>query len=82
MKRLVVVWLSRLSGRALVAQSRGVLGSLSATAGLFHFPHLNSFIYKAKLVHYFKYSDTFYIIRHNTIYSHMMSHDVMWCHMM
>ena len=45
---LVVVRLSWLSGRALVAQARGVLGWLPATASLFLYFHLITckFIYK------------------------------------
>ena len=35
---LVVVWLLWLSGRALAAKSRGVLGSTPVTASLFHLP--------------------------------------------
>ena len=48
-KRMVVVWLSWLSGSALVAQSRSVLGSTFNDCWPFHFPYLNSFIYEADL---------------------------------
>ena len=37
-RRLVVVWLSWLSGRVLVAQARGVLGSTPGDCRPFHFP--------------------------------------------